>query len=281
MSAGVGSSSWGFFWAARKSLLVDVDSASSSAWMEDSRPTTNGAIMWGKTTMSRSGTRGSLSDPAVVGWLDFISFKVLRLPGCWGGAEGREDVRRASTRLSEDRDRVRMVLDEVPRDDAFLDVVVRGDLVHHVEHQVFDDDLQAPRPDVPGQGFLGDRLDGVVGETQLDVLELQHRLVLLDERVLGLAQDLDESRLIQLRERRAHRQPADELRDHAELDEVLGVDLLQERARALLLLGGDLRSEAHRLLGHAAADDVLESHERAAAEEQDVRRVDLDELLVG
>ncbi len=58
------------------------------------------------------------------------------------------------------------------------------------------------------------------------------------------------------------------------------MDLLEEGARALLLLGRDLGAEAHRLLGHPAADDLLQAHERPPAQEQDVGRVDLDELLV-
>src|SRR5450759_85861 len=56
--------------------------------------------------------------------------------------------------------------------------------------------------------------------------------------------------------------------------------LLEDVAGALLFLGDDLRAEAHGPLGEPPADDVLEAHEGAAADEQDVRRVDLDELLV-
>ena len=41
-----------------------------------------------------------------------------------------------------------------------------------------------------------------------------------------------------------------------------------------------LRAEAHRPLADALLDDLLESLERAAADEQDVARVDLDVVLV-
>ena len=43
--------------------LAGVASAASRARIEDSRPTTKGCIMWGKTTMSRRGTSGRLSSP--------------------------------------------------------------------------------------------------------------------------------------------------------------------------------------------------------------------------
>ena len=47
-----------------------------------------------------------------------------------------------------------------------------------------------------------------------------------------------------------------------------------------LLLGRELGAEAEGLLADPLLDDVLEAGERAADDEQDVRRVDLDELLV-
>ncbi len=61
MSSRSGSSTLGSFWATRKMRFWAVPSDCSSARTELSRPTMNGAIMCGKTTMSRSGTRGSSS----------------------------------------------------------------------------------------------------------------------------------------------------------------------------------------------------------------------------
>ena len=114
----------------------------------------------------------------------------------------------------------------------------------------------------------------------VDVLEAHDGLVLPHERVLRLAQDLDERALVELVERGHDRQTADELRDQAELDEVLGMNLREQLAGRLLFLRGDLRAEAHRRLRQPALDDVLQPDERAAADEEDVRGVDLDEFLV-
>jgi hypothetical protein len=87
--------------------------------------------------------------------------------------------------------------------------------------------------------------------------------------------------LVELVERRDDRQAADELGDQAELDQVLGLGLAQHRADVLAVVGRrDLGAEADAGLGAALADDLLEAVERAAADEQDVGRVDLDELLV-
>ena len=53
------------------------------------------------------------------------------------------------------------------------------------------------------------------------------------------------------------------------------------RKSSLLVLGGDLGAEAHGLGPDALLDDVLDAHEGAAADEQDVGGVHLDEFLVG
>src|SRR5204863_9749786 len=45
-------------------------------------------------------------------------------------------------------------------------------------------------------------------------------------------------------------------------------------------LRGHLGAEADRALADALADDLVETGERAAADEEDVRRVDREELLV-
>ena len=57
-SSRIGSSTFGSRWATRKIRFAAVPSAISSARTELSRPTMNGAIMCGKTTMSRNGTTG-------------------------------------------------------------------------------------------------------------------------------------------------------------------------------------------------------------------------------
>jgi hypothetical protein len=101
-----------------------------------------------------------------------------------------------------------------------------------------------------------------------------------DQRVLGPSEDLDQGVLGKLVQRRENRQTADELGDEAELDQVLGLALLEELAQVALAPGDDVGGEAHGLLRGAPLHDRLQPHEGAAADEQDVRRVDLDKLLV-
>src|SRR5439155_3379308 len=115
---------------------------------------------------------------------------------------------------------------------------------------------------------------------QADLLEVEVFLVLLDDRVLRLSENPDEGRLVEVVERRDDRQPADELGDEPVLQQILGLDHRQEIAHPALLAPLDLRAEAHAGPPHARPDDLLEADEGAAAEEEDVRGVDLDELLM-
>jgi hypothetical protein len=59
-------------------------------------------------------------------------------------------------------------------------------------------------------------------------------LVLLDQRVLRLGQDLDQRGLVEVFQRRDHRQTADEFRDQAELQQVFRLESLQQFAGAAL-----------------------------------------------
>ena len=73
---------------------------------------------------------------------------------------------------------------------------------------------------------LGDRREGVVGEFQADIVELELPLILLDQCVLRLGQDRDQRRLVELVQRADDRQAADEFGDQAVMDQILGLELV-------------------------------------------------------
>src|SRR5690606_30754112 len=168
-----------------------------------------------------------------------------------------------------------------PVDHALADVVAAGQPVHEVEQHLFEDGPQTAGAGAPEQGLLGDGLQRVGGELELDVLELEDLAVLLDEGVLRLAQDADQGIPVEARDRADDRQPADELGDEPVLEQVLRLDLLEQGRGVLLVVAVDVGGEADAAAADAVLDDALEPGERTAADEQDVRRVDLDELLVG
>ena len=88
-----------------------------------------------------------------------------------------------------------------------------------------------PRAPVPrSSAWSAMASSAVAGELELDVFELEHLAVLLDERVLRLGEDLDQRVAVEAAHRADHRQAADELGDHPELDEVLRQHLGEQLA---------------------------------------------------
>src|SRR5581483_11748716 len=118
-------------------------------------------------------------------------------------------------------------------------------------------------------------------DLQLHALHAEHPLVLFQQGVLGLGKYFDQRFLVEFIQSGHHRQAADELRNQAVLDQILRLHFLQHFADVLaVVLAPDLGAETDPALVGALADDLVQSVEGAAADEQDIRRIDLDEFLV-
>src|SRR5262249_59821407 len=72
----------------------------------------------------------------------------------------------------------------------------------------------------------------------------------------------------------------EEVGDDAEFDQVVAGHLAQQLAQLLLALFG-VAGKADRFAADAPRDDIVQPNERAAADEEDVARIDLDVLLLG
>src|SRR5690606_32043286 len=158
------------------------------------------------------------------------------------------------------------------------DVVLARHVEHHREEHLLEDGPQPAGAGAAQQCLLRDGLDSVVGELQLDTVDLEHPLVLLDQSVARLGEDVGERPDIERRHGRDDRQAPDELGDQPELHQVLGQHVLVTLPG---LLGGvQLGTETQTLLAGPRLDDLLQTGERPADDEQHVGGVDLDELLV-
>ena len=117
-------------------------------------------------------------------------------------------------------------------------------------------------------------------EAQLDAFHLEHALILLGQRVLRPRQNFDQRRFRQIAQRREDRQTADEFRDQAEFQQIFRLHFAQHFAGAAFVGRAHIGAEAHRRAMRARRDDLLQAGKRAAADEQDVGRVDLQEFLL-
>ncbi len=94
-----------------------------------------------------------------------------------------------------------LVEDHRSVDDALGDVGAARQVVHHLEEHLLEDGAEAPRPGAPEQRLLGDRVERIVGQLELDVIELEDPLVLTGQGVLRLDQDPDEGVLVEVGDR--------------------------------------------------------------------------------
>ena len=84
--------------------------------------------------------------------------------------------------------------------------------------------------------FLGDGVQCVLGKDELGIVEVEQLLVLAHNAVLRLGQNSDKSFLVQRVKHRHNGQTADQLGDETKLDEVVGLDLLQQLLARLILV---------------------------------------------
>ena len=178
-----------------------------------------------------------------------------------------------------------MITHDLVGDDDLVDVISAGHVEHDVEQDLFQDGAQTSGTRASCQCLLGHLVERLRREVQLNAVELEQALVLLDQRVLRLRQHSDQRCAIELRHSGEHRQSTDELRDQAEAEEILGHHVAEDVVRIPLgahsLTVDQIEGEAQLLLAEPLLDDVIEAGEGTAHDEEHVRGVDLDELLVG
>src|SRR6267142_2633798 len=179
-----------------------------------------------------------------------------------------------------DVERASRALDHFARDHDLFDAFQPRQIEHGLEQDAFEDRTQATRAGLALDRPAGDRAKRLVGEGQLDVLHFEQPLILLHQRVLRICQDLLHRGLVQILQRRDHRQAADELRNQAVLQKVLRLDVTEDFAGAAVFRRQYLGRKADRGRTAARGDDLLQAREGAAADEQDVGGVDLQEFLL-
>src|SRR5262245_40831339 len=155
------------------------------------------------------------------------------------------------------------------------------ELIHQIQHKLFENDPKAACADISLDGIESNSFECVIGEFQLHVLVLEQALVLLDERVLRSRENFNKGLLIQVVKRRNYGNAANELRDHAELDQVLRLDLFQKHGARVFRFGFNFAMEPHRAANcHSTLDHLVEPNERSTTYKEDVGGIDLRKLLM-
>ncbi len=88
---------------------------------------------------------------------------------------------------------------------------------------------RSPRaPGLAVDGFACDGAECLLRHNEINPLHRKQLLILLHKRILGLGQDELERGLVEILKRCYHRKSAHELRDQAELEQVLRLDVAED-----------------------------------------------------
>src|SRR3954447_273097 len=115
--------------------------------------------------------------------------------------------------------------DHLLRDHKLTDLLEGGEIVHQVQHQVFQDHPEASSSNLALHGKLRNRLQGVFTKLELNILKLEQLLILPDNRVLRPGENLNQRFLRKILEHSRHRHSPYKLRNKAVLDQVYGLAL--------------------------------------------------------
>src|SRR5690606_16352961 len=168
--------------------------------------------------------------------------------------------------------------DRLVVDHDLLDAALGRNVVHDVEHRLFQDSAQTARSALSLQRLSGHGGQCVLRELQLHPVHLEQFLELLHQTVPRSGQDVDQSILGELVQRGQHRQAPDELRDQPELQQIFRLHLGQKLAQLHLLTTLDIGPEAQTRLTQPALYDLVQAHEGSTTDEQDIAGVDLEEV---
>src|SRR5208282_3756279 len=174
-----------------------------------------------------------------------------------------------------------MAADHIRGHDKVPHLALHREVVHQLQHEVFEDHTQAARADFALKRQLRDSVDRVLGEAKTDILKLEKALVLLQERVLGFRENFHERALVQIAHDAGNGQAPHKFGDQAVADEVAGLHLFENLGIAALRRGGSgVGVKTQRMLANAAFDDLLQPDEGPTAYKQDIRRVHRGKFLV-
>ena len=98
---------------------------------------------------------------------------------------------------------------------------------------------------------------------------------MLDQGVLWIGQDRDQSGFVQIGQRGDHGQTAHEFRDQAEFQQIFRLKLHEQLTHAACVGVFHVSAKAHGCAFVALRDDLFQTGKSAAADEQDVGRINL------
>src|SRR5262249_55934691 len=143
-------------------------------------------------------------------------------------------------------------------DHEIANLPLHREVIHHFQHEVFEDHAQAPRANFALESQLGDGVEGVVRKSEADILKFEQPLVLLQQRVLGLGENANQRGLVQVVHHTCNGQTANKLGYQSVTNQIARLHLFQQFGVALLRSGSDrVGVEAESSASSSLLDDLF------------------------
>ena len=113
-------------------------------------------------------------------------------------------------------------------------LVLHGEVVHQLQHEVFQNHAQAARANFAVHGQLGDGFERVVGEAQAHIFEFEEALILLEKSIFRLGQNFNQRGFVEIVHYACNGQAADKFGDQSVADQIAGLDMLEQFGIAAL-----------------------------------------------
>src|SRR5262245_26518323 len=119
-----------------------------------------------------------------------------------------------------------MAANHVGSDDKIANLALHGQVVHQLQHEVFENHAQAARADLALKSQLGDGLEGFVSKAQANIFEFKEPLILLEQGVFRLGQNLHERGFVEVVHDTSDGQATDKFGDQAVADQIARLNLV-------------------------------------------------------
>ena len=130
------------------------------------------------------------------------------------------------------------------------------------------------------KGAVGNRFDRIRRKVEIQIVQSKGCAELLYNRVFRFGKNAHQIVFCQLFKGDVDREAADKFGNKTEFYQIVRIGLVQKLAALFVGKCVHIGAEAHRVLVNARFNDFFEPYKGAAADKQNVRRVDIDEFLI-
>ena len=178
-------------------------------------------------------------------------------------------------------ERLFQTADKVGGDANLANVRSGGNFEHHIRHGLLQNGAESACTGVTLQRHSGDRAQRLVLKGQRDAVHIKQLHILLDQGVLGLADDANECFVVKIVQRDDDGQTTDQLGNQAEFHNVVRSNVAENALFAALFLFHDGTLKADGLISASALNQLFQAVEGAAADKENIFGIDAQKFLVG